>query len=299
MSVGKDHGLAILKPVDLRQFRGALDAERVSLSEGIRAILGARLYHSCDAAEGLALVDVRFLMTAGALQPDRAVAPGPEAARDDAVPLALRGVVRRWGKKTVLKGATLTLEPGVVAWLGGENGAGKTTLLRVAVGLIFPHGGTVRLFGLDPDGDRRLYQRRLGYLSAGNGGLYARLTVEQNLELWAGLAMVAPRQRAATIHAAIERFGLEELRARRLDRLSMGQRQRVRVAMVFLHEPDVVLLDEPHTSLDDHGLALLDAALAEVTARGGAALWCSPAGQSLPLRADVRFELQDGLVIGA
>jgi ABC-2 type transport system ATP-binding protein len=155
------------------------------------------------------------------------------------------------------------------------------------------------VFGLDPQSDRRAVQRRLGYLSAGDRGLYARLTVEQNLELWAGLALVPPRRRKPLIQSAILRFELAELARRRVDRLSMGQRQRVRLAMTFLHEPDVVLLDEPQTSLDDPGLELLEASLSEVTARGAAVLWCSPAAHNLPLRADLRYELEDGRVVSA
>jgi ABC-type multidrug transport system ATPase subunit len=190
------------------------------------------------------------------------------------------------------------VESGGVAWLGGANGAGKTTLLRIAAGLILPRRGLVRLCGLDPDHDRRDYQRRLGYLSAGDRGLYARLTVRQSLEFWSGIALVPPRRRKQLIASAIARFDLEELSSRRVDRLSTGQRQRVRLSMTFLHEPDVALLDEPNASLDDNALALLDGALSELTARGGSALWCSPASQHLSVRADTRLLLVDGRVIG-
>src|SRR5205823_304802 len=145
------------------------------------------------------------------------------------------------------------------------------------------------VFGQDPIRDRRAVQRRLGYLSAGDRGLYARLTVVQNLEFWCGLALVPPRQRNALMERAIDRFGLGELARQRVDRTSMGQRQRVRLAMTFLHEPDVVLLDEPQTSLDERGLELLDGALSELTKRGGGALWCSPTGRNLPLRTDLRY----------
>jgi energy-coupling factor transporter ATP-binding protein EcfA2 len=79
--------------------------------------------------------------------------------------------------------------------------------------------------------------------------------------------------------------------------MSMGQRQRVRLAMVFLHEPTVVLLDEPHSSLDDRGLGLLEASLAELVARGGAALWCSPSADNGPPRAERRHWLEDGRVV--
>jgi ABC-2 type transport system ATP-binding protein len=218
------------------------------------------------------------------------------AAAQKPPPLTLIGVKRRWASRPVLIDATLSLPPGTVAWLGGPNGAGKTTLLRIAAGLILPHAGSISLCGLDPERDRRAYQRRLAFVSAGDRGLYARLTVLQNLGFWAGLALVPRDRRSELIDRALARFELGELAGRRVDRLSMGQRQRVRLSMAFLHEPTVVLLDEPHTSLDDAALALLDAALAEISATGGAALWCSPAGRQLPLRADLRLRLDDGRV---
>lgn len=216
--------------------------------------------------------------------------------REEAPPLALDGIVRRWGKRTVLDGATLRLRPGTVTWLGGANGAGKTTLLRVAAGFLIPHAGTVSLAGLDPERHRRAYQRRLGFLSAGDRGLYARLTVLQNLDYWAGIALVPRALRASLIGDAVRRFQLEDLARTRVDRMSMGQRQRVRLAMTFLHRPDVVLLDEPHTSLDDSSLTLLDTALLELTDRGGAALWCSPSAAYTPIRVDDRQLLEGGRV---
>jgi ABC-2 type transport system ATP-binding protein len=238
-------------------------------------------------------------MTTSALERDHNHLQTQGHAAPESMALELLAIERRWGSQQVLKGATLGLAQGTAAWLGGPNGAGKTTLLRIAAGLIVPHAGSTRLFGLDPERDRRAFQRRLGYLSAGDRGLYARLTVVYNLEYWAGLAHVPPRRRPALVEATVARFGLQELADRRVDRLSMGQRQRVRLAMTFLHEPDVVLMDEPHTSLDDSALELVDEAITHLCARGGAVLWCSPAGQTLPLRADVRYMLEDGRVVGA
>jgi ABC-2 type transport system ATP-binding protein len=227
----------------------------------------------------------------------RSGAVGALASRRAGSPplLAVEGVRRGYGTRAVLAGASLRLEAGVVAWLGGPNGAGKTTLLRIIAGVLAPDTGTVRLRGLDPEHDRRAYQRRLGYLPAGDRGLTARLTVRQQLELWAALALLGHRRREL-VDATLARLELEELSDRRVERLSMGQRQRVRLALAFLHEPDVVLLDEPHTSLDEFGLALLEDALAGVTARGGAVLWCSPASAHLPLPADERYLLTDGRV---
>ena len=212
-------------------------------------------------------------------------------------PLIVSDVHRRWGSRTVLAGASVTLTPGTVTWLGGPNGAGKTTVLRIVAGLLAPHRGSVRICGLDPERERRAVTRHLGFLSAGDRGLQARLTVAQNLELWAGLALLPRARRSDQITAALRAFALDDLRRQRVDRLSMGQRQRVRLAQTFLHAPDLVLLDEPHTSLDDDGIAMVAAAIEAVRARAGAVLWCSPATHELPLDADAHYLLRDGVVV--
>jgi ABC-2 type transport system ATP-binding protein len=212
------------------------------------------------------------------------------------MPLELRAVVKSWRGLPVLRGVDLTLEPGKIAWLGGRNGAGKTTLLRIATNLLQPESGVVRLSGLDPTRSRREFQSRLGYLPAGNGSLYARLSVTHNLDFWGGMALLRGRARTAAVEGALERFELAELRDRRVDRLSMGQRQRVRLASIFLHSPHVVLLDEPHTSLDDEGLALLRGSLDEVVRRGGGALWCSPSKFGDELGCDAGWVLEDGQI---
>jgi ABC-2 type transport system ATP-binding protein len=215
------------------------------------------------------------------------------------MPLVLDGVHRRWGPREVLRGASLTLAPGTTAWLGGPNGAGKTTLLRIAAGLLAGQSGRVTVLGLDAERDRRAYQRHLGFLSAGDRGLTARLTALQNLELWSALALVPRGRRPRLIEQAVVRFALHDLAGQRVDRLSMGQRQRVRLAIAFLHEPALVLLDEPHTSLDDFGLGLLEDAIAQVTGGGGAVLWCSPTRAGLPIPADESYELRGGRVVRA
>lgn len=217
-----------------------------------------------------------------------------EAPVGQAAPLSLGAIGKRFGELTVLNGLELVLAPGEVALVEGANGVGKTTLLRVAAGLIAPDRGSVHAYGLHPERDRGGFRRRVGLLSAGDKGLYARLTVRQNLEFWAALALLpAPRRREA-IDRAIARFSLDELTHRRVDRISSGQRQRVRLAMTLLHDPGLILLDEPATSLDDDGIARLCVALGDVAARGGAALWCAPSGAAMSLPVDHRYVLTGG-----
>lgn len=225
----------------------------------------------------------------------RAATVAMEARTAAEPPLALAGIVKRWpGVPPVLEGVDLQLDPGRAAAIEGRNGAGKTTLLRVACGLILPDAGTVRLGGIDPERERTEFHRRIGFLSAGNSGLYARLKAEHHLEMSARLALLPRRDRPAAIRRALERFELEPLCGRRVDRLSMGQRQRLRLALAFLHEPEVVLLDEPGTSLDEDGLALLGAALDALKQRGGAALVCLPSGWDRLPAIDDAYALVDG-----
>jgi ABC-2 type transport system ATP-binding protein len=210
--------------------------------------------------------------------------------------LVLAGVSKRLPRqeRPALEDVELTLAPGATASITGPNGAGKTTLLRVLAGLIKPDRGTIHLDGLDSERDGRKYRAKIGFLSAGNTGLFARLSVERHLEYWASVALLPRDEGRRAAARMLDAFGLRELAGRRVDRMSMGQRQRVRAALAFLHEPDLLLLDEPQNSLDAEGTTMLKRTLDEMTARGGSALWCSPAGLSEAGAFDHAFWMQAG-----
>ncbi|MEA2440578.1 MAG: type transport system ATP-binding protein [Thermoleophilaceae bacterium] len=227
-------------------------------------------------------------------RPD-AVLAGESSEGTEAV-LCLTGILKSWPSQStpILDRVDLELEPSTTSSISGRNGAGKTTLLRIAAGLIAAEAGSVQACGLDVERDRTEFQRRIGFLAAGNSGLYARLKVEHHLELWTRLALMPRRHRRPAVEAAIETFALEPLLGRRVDRLSMGQRQRLRLALAFAHSPNVVLLDEPATSLDEEGIALLQRALGALKSRGGAALVCLPSGWEQILEVDRALVLTDG-----
>jgi ABC-2 type transport system ATP-binding protein len=222
-------------------------------------------------------------------------------ARPAAAPLTLRGLTKRWRADLplVLDELDLTLEPGTTTWVGGRNGVGKTTMLRVAAGLIDADSGRAEVWGVAPTENRARYQRLVSFLPAGDRGLYARLTVRRQLKFWARIAMVTPAHVEATVESALDTFDLRELADRRVDRMSMGQRQRLRIAMTFLTRPEVVLLDEPLTSLDAEGAAVLRAAVDEVLARDGAVLWCSPSGEHLEMVFAARWTIEHGRLVAA
>ena len=223
-------------------------------------------------------------------------------AREGSPPaLAIDDLYHRWKgpRPPVLDGVDLILRSGEVTWIGGRNGVGKTTLLRLAAGILLPQRGKVTIGDLDSRDGGRLFRRRVGFLSAGDRSLQARMRITQQLDFWARLAYVPRDRRAALVEAAVDRFGLRELAGSRVDRLSQGQRQRIRLAMAFLHEPPVILLDEPRNSLDDDGYELLAEQTIRDAAAGSAVLWCSPRGEDRVIASDRSYWLDAGRLVEA
>ena len=208
----------------------------------------------------------------------RAVGSAPET------PLVeVAGVWRAWGRggraRPVLRDVNLEIAAGTAVCVTGRNGAGKTTLLRIVTGILAPDRGTVAVDGIVVDGSWREYHRRVGFLSAGDRGLYARVTVRGHLEHWTAMAMVPRGERRERVEEALATFELGDLAKRRADRLSQGQRQRLRLALALAHRPKVLLLDEPRNSLDADGQAIMAGAVRDTLRRGGAVLCCAPAGE--------------------
>jgi ABC-2 type transport system ATP-binding protein len=233
---------------------------------------------------------------------DRAADAIPTAnSYESGCPLRLIGLRKRWRKDLplVLDGLELALESGTTTWVGGRNGVGKTTMLRIAAGLIEPDSGRAETWGVAATENRTRFHQLVSFLPAGDRGLYARLTVRRQLEFWARIAMVSPDRCRETIEDAIERFELGALAEQRVDRMSMGQRQRLRIALTFLPEPEVVLLDEPLTSLDEDGARCLADAIQALLARDGAVLWCSPSIERLAVDFDACWTLEDGGLVRA
>jgi ABC-type multidrug transport system ATPase subunit len=168
------------------------------------------------------------------------------------------GLEKRYGLRTVLRDVSFELEPGGALVVTGPNGAGKSTLLRLIGGLATPSRGVLEI------GAER---RKVGFL--GHEPLvYRELTALENLDLYGRLYRVPERRER--IGMLLERFGLWEARHQRISMYSRGMTQRLALCRTLLHEPDLVVLDEPHSSLDDEGLALLDAELDTLAAAGKA-----------------------------
>jgi heme exporter protein A len=163
-----------------------------------------------------------------------------------------RKLGRRFGEKRVLHGVDLEVPRGGFAVVTGANGSGKTTLLRICAGLAIPTEGELRV-----DAERR----EIGYL-AHEPLVYRELTALENLELYGRLYHVPERRER--IGMLLERFGLWDARHERVASYSRGMTQRLALCRVLLHDPALLVLDEPYTALDVQGAELLDAQLAEL-----------------------------------
>lgn len=156
---------------------------------------------------------------------------------------------RRFGSTVALAGVSFTVAAGEVVGLLGHNGAGKTTTLRILLGLLRPHGGTVRVFGLEPLIEGERVRARTGVVGEWPG-LDERLTGRQLLSIFADLYAVPQRLQRQRISDLLECFGLNEVADRRVGTYSAGLRQRLALARCLLPDPELLLLDEPTSALD-------------------------------------------------
>src|SRR5687767_2721780 len=156
-------------------------------------------------------------------------------------------LTRRFDSRVAVEDVTFTLAPGEIFALLGPNGAGKTTTLRMLAGLIAPTSGTVHVGGEPMTASASHLRGRIGFLTEAPG-LWDRLTVFENLIVYARLQGVVPAQRA--VNAALELFGIANRASDPTAQLSKGLKQRVALARTLLHDPAIVLLDEPTAGLD-------------------------------------------------
>jgi len=175
--------------------------------------------------------------------------------------IAVSRVWKYFGDYPALREISLTLAPGACLALIGRNGAGKTTLLRILAGFSKPAKGSVTLNGYDP---RSLEaRRRIGVLGHGIS-VYDELSAIENLNLYEKLYSL-PK---GTADRWLERVSLDRVKTGLVREFSRGMRQRLAIARAFLHDPTVLILDEPFTSLDDRAIALLQSILRGARERG-------------------------------
>ncbi len=164
--------------------------------------------------------------------------------------ISARGLAKRYGHRRVLAGVDLELADGGLLLVTGPNGSGKTTLLRILARLAAPSAGELTL----PP------RERVGYV--GHAPMvYRELTALENLTLFGRLYRIP--ERGERVGMLLERFGLWEVRHERVATYSRGMQQRLALCRALLHDPALVVLDEPYNALDADGAALLDAVFAE------------------------------------
>lgn len=163
--------------------------------------------------------------------------------------IAVRDIHKSFGRVRAVRGVSFELVPGQVAGLLGPNGAGKSTTIRMATGFLPPDRGGVQVQGFDTITDSIAARRQIGYLPE-SAPLYTEMRVQDYLDHRARLWSMPRPERRAAIDRAVSRCELTSVRTRRIGHLSKGFRQRVGLASAILHDPPVLILDEPSNGLD-------------------------------------------------
>jgi len=205
--------------------------------------------------------------------------------------IELDGLERRFGERVALAGVSVRVEPGQTLAVLGGNGAGKTTLLRVLAGLLRPHGGTARVLDAGLPGERWMLPGRVGYLGH-EPLLYRELSGRENLRYQARLHGVG----AARVEELLVAVGMERRADDPLRELSRGMVQRLAVARAVLHEPALLLLDEPRASLDPAGAELLEPLIGRPSGR--TRVLVSHDVEGALAEADVVLRLKRGRPVG-
>jgi heme exporter protein A len=209
--------------------------------------------------------------------------------------ITVKKLVKRFGLKSVLRGLDFQVEAGEFVALLGPNGAGKTTFLRILASLSRPSLGEVRIAGYRQPEQAAALRRRLGVVSH-QPLLYGDLTAEENLVFYGRMyGLPEINQRAGEV---LELVGLAPRRRDLVRTFSRGMQQRLAIGRAVLHDPEVMLFDEPHTGLDQDACQMLDTVLREVAARGRTVVMTS---HDLARAADLasRFDILSRGVIAA
>jgi ABC-2 type transport system ATP-binding protein len=168
--------------------------------------------------------------------------------------IAIDKLSKSYGRIQALSGVSFKIEPGEVIGLLGPNGAGKTTLMKILCGYLEPDEGDVQVHGIDVVENPIAAQRRIGYLPE-SAPLYGEMLVQEYLEMMAAMRGVPPEQREDRMIEVIRATGLTDRVVQPIGTLSKGFRQRVGIAQAIIHQPDILILDEPTTGLDPAQIA--------------------------------------------
>lgn len=186
---------------------------------------------------------------------------------DQASAVSVRQLTKRYGKFTAVDAIDLEIPQGSVYGLVGPNGAGKTTTFAVAATLLKPTAGSVEVMGFDPAHHARDVRRVMGYMPDGLG-VYADLDVDEYLRFFAAAYRLPSSRWDQLLDDLLELVALTSKRTARVDSLSRGMKQRLSLARALVHDPDVLILDEPASGLDPRARSELRALLLQLASMG-------------------------------
>jgi ribosome-dependent ATPase len=179
----------------------------------------------------------------------RELAIPPRAAGQGEIAIDAKGLTRRFGDFTAVDHVTLSIERGEIFGFLGSNGCGKSTTMKMLTGLLPPTEGTATLFGSSVEAGSIEVRKNLGYMTQ-SFSLYGEMTVRQNLQLHTRLYHLVPDKAKARVDELVSRFGLADHLDALAGDLPMGLRQRLSLAVAVLHEPQILILDEPTSGVD-------------------------------------------------
>ncbi|MGH3914028.1 MAG: ABC transporter ATP-binding protein [Pseudonocardiaceae bacterium] len=185
--------------------------------------------------------------------------------------LEISGVSKRFGDRVALDDLDFTVHDSEVFGFVGSNGAGKTTTMRIVLGVLDADAGTVRLRGRDIDAEMR---RRIGYMPE-ERGLYPKMKAGEQLEYFAELHGLSRPAARRAVQAWTERLGVAERLDEEVQQLSLGNQQRVQLAAALVHDPDVLVLDEPFSGLDPAAVDVMSRVLREKATAGAPVIFSS------------------------
>ena len=188
--------------------------------------------------------------------------------------IEVHSLTKTYESEDVLRGVSFTIHPGQVTAYLGPNGAGKSTTVKIITGLLKASSGQVRVCGYDIDKQPLEAKRRLGYVPE-QLGLYVTLSAEEYLAFVAELYPVPREVARERIRQLLEMFELAPVAHRLIQTYSRGQRQKVLISAALLHDPEVLVLDEPLQGLDANACRVLRRVIAEFVERGKTVLFCS------------------------
>ncbi len=185
--------------------------------------------------------------------------------------LRVEGLTKRYGRRVAVQGLALKLRRGEVLGLLGPNGAGKTTAIAMILGLVRPDAGTIEILGVDATRERERALRRVGAIIE-SPSFYPYLSGIDNLRVLALARGGVPERRFAEV---LELVGLTGRERERVSSYSLGMRQRLAIAGALLHQPELLILDEPTNGLDPQGMAEIRQLILRLAAEGQTILLCS------------------------